>query len=91
MRMNTLIHPINNIEKLSTELKDIRRHKQITQQQLAERCLLSRRTITNAESAHNVGLVEFTRMANALGYELVLRPQKTVVFEELADIFSEDD
>ena len=52
---------------------------------------MSRRTITNAESAHNVGLVEFTRMANALGYELVLRPQKTVVFEELADIFSEDD
>ena len=91
MRMNTLIHPINNIEKLSTELKDIRRYKQITQQQLAERCLWSRRTITNAESAHNVGLVEFTRMANALGYELVLRPQKTVVFEELADIFSEDD
>ena len=43
------------------------------------------------QSAHNVGLVEFTRMANALGYELVLRPQKTVVFEELADIFSEDD
>ncbi len=89
--MNTLNYPINNIEKLSTELKDIRRHKQITQQQLAESCLLSRRTITNAESAHNVGLVEFTRMANALGYELVLRPQKTVVFEELADIFSEDD
>ncbi|TQC95012.1 helix-turn-helix transcriptional regulator [Moraxellaceae bacterium AER2_44_116] len=89
--MNTLIHPINNVEKLSTELKNLRRHKKITQQQLAERCLLSRRTITNAESAHNVGLVEFTRMANALGYELVLRPQKTVVFEELADIFLEDD
>ncbi|TQC94565.1 helix-turn-helix transcriptional regulator [Moraxellaceae bacterium AER2_44_116] len=89
--MNTLIHPINNVEKLSTELKGLRRHKKITQQQLAERCLLSRRTITNAESAHNVGLVEFTRMANALGYELVLRPQKAVVFEELADIFFEDD
>ena len=35
--------------------------------------------------------LKFTRMAKAMGYELVLRPQKTVVFEELADIFPFED
>lgn len=85
------ITPINNVEQLAVELRAIRRQLKLTQQALAERSLLSRRTITNAEMGHSVGLFEFTRMANAMGYELVLRPQKTVVFEELADIFPFED
>lgn len=85
------ITPINNVEQLAVELKAIRRQLKLSQQALAERSLLSRRTITNAETGHSVGLFEFTRMANAMGYELVLRPQKTVVFEELADIFPFED
>mgnify|MGYP000932332037 FL=1 len=84
-------YPITNIEQLALSLKTIRRELKLSQQMLAERTLLSRRTITNAETAHNVGLVEFCRMANALGYELVLRPKQTVVFEELADVFAEDE
>lgn len=91
MRMKILINPISNLEKLATELKEKRRLLNLSQSQLAERCSLSRRTITNAETAHNVGLAEFCRMANALGYDLVLRPKQTVVFEELADVFAEDD
>jgi transcriptional regulator with XRE-family HTH domain len=89
--MKALITPINNLESLATELKATRRFLKISQSELAERCLLSRRTITNAETAHNVGLAEFCRMANALGYELVLRPQQTVVFEELANVFADED
>lgn len=84
-------YPITNIEQLALSLKTIRRDLKLSQQMLAERTLLSRRTITNAETAHNVGLVEFCRMANALGYDLVLRPKQTVVFEELADVFAEDE
>lgn len=84
-------YPITNIEQLALSLKTIRRDLKLSQQMLAERTLLSRRTITNAETAHNVGLVEFCRMANALGYELVLRPKQTVVFEDLADVFAEDE
>ncbi len=84
-------YTITNIEQLALSLKTIRRDLKLSQQMLAERTLLSRRTITNAETAHNVGLVEFCRMANALGYELVLRPKQTVVFEELADVFAEDE
>ena len=84
-------YPITNIEQLALSLKTIRRELKLSQQMLAERTLLSRRTITNAETAHNVGLMEFCRMANALGYELVLRPKQTVVFEELADVFAEDE
>ncbi len=89
--MKTHISPINNLEKLAVELKTRRRYQKISQSELAERCLLSRRTITNIETAHNVGLEEFCRMANALGYEVVLRPQQTVVFEELATVFSDED
>ena len=84
-------YTITNIEQLALSLKTIRRDLKLSQQMLAERTLLSRRTITNAETAHNVGLMEFCRMANALGYELVLRPKQTVVFEELADVFAEDE
>ncbi len=84
-------YTITNIEQLALSLKTIRRDLKLSQQMLAERTLLSRRTITNAETAHNVGLVEFCRMANALGYELVLRPKQTVVFEDLADVFAEDE
>lgn len=89
--MKTLIDPVNNLEKLALQLKGLRKQKKLTQTELAERSLLSRRTITNAESAHNVGLEEFIRMANALGYELALRPRQAVVFEELADVFPEDE
>ena len=89
--MKILKNPISNLEKLAAELKEKRRLLNLSQGQLAERCSLSRRTITNAETAHNVGLAEFCRMANALGYDLVLRPKQTVVFEELADVFAEDD
>ncbi len=84
-------YTITNIEQLALSLKTIRRDLKLSQQMLAERTLLSRRTITNAETAHNVGLMEFCRMANALGYELVLRPKQTVVFEDLADVFAEDE
>lgn len=90
MSMKTL-NPINNHENLVVELKNLRRFQKVSQTQLAERCLLSRRTITNAETGHNVGLQEFCRMVNVLGYELVLRPKKTVVFEELLDIFKDDE
>ena len=84
-------YPINNLETLALELKTIRRRLKLSQQTLAERTLLSRRTITNAETAHSVGLLEFTRMANALGYDVVLRPKQTVVFEELGDVFVDDE
>jgi hypothetical protein len=30
-------------------------------------------------------------MANALGYDVVLRPKQTVVFEELAEVFADDE
>ena len=46
--------PINNLETLALELKTIRRRLKLSQQALAERTLLSRRTITNAETAHSV-------------------------------------
>lgn len=83
--------PISNLETLALELKTIRRRLKLSQQTLAERTLLSRRTITNAETAHSVGLLEFTRMANALGYNVVLRPKQTVVFEELAEVFADNE
>jgi len=53
--------------------------------------MVARRTITNAEGAENVGVKELCRIASGLGYELVLRPKDTVVFEELSATFKDDE
>ena len=91
MRKNIIDCPITNVERLAAELAKLRRSRKITQQLLSEQADVSRRTITNAEGAQNVGVKELCKMANSLGYELVLRPKDTVVFEELADTFKDDE
>jgi transcriptional regulator with XRE-family HTH domain len=91
MRNNTIEDPISNMERLATELRKLRRGRKVTQQELSSRANVARRTITNAESAENVGVKELSQIANALGYELVLRPKGSVVFEELATIFKDDE
>lgn len=83
--------PINNMERLAVELRDLRRGRKVSQQELSDRAKVARRTITNAEGAANVGVKEFCRIANTLGYELVLRPKDSVVFEELSAIFKDDE
>jgi transcriptional regulator with XRE-family HTH domain len=83
--------PISNVERLAANLRATRRERKLTQEALSERAGLARRTVTNAESAQNVGIKEFCRLANALGYELVLRPMDTVVLEDLPNIFGEDE
>ena len=60
-------------------------------QELSDRAMVARRTITNAEGAENVGVKELCRIASGLGYELVLRPKNTVVFEELSATFKDDE
>lgn len=88
--MNTRKTPITNHEQLAHDLQGLRRDRHLNQTQLAERSGLSRRTITSIENGGNIGLAEFIRLANALGHDVVLRPQRTVVLEELADVFPEE-
>lgn len=88
---NSTVLPITNIERLALELRKQRRAREITQQALSASANVARRTITNAEGAQNVGLKEFCRIVNALGYELALRPKDTVVFEALATVFKDDE
>jgi transcriptional regulator with XRE-family HTH domain len=83
--------PISNVERVAANLRATRRERKLTQHALAERAGLARRTVTNAETAQNVGIKEFCRLANALGYELVLRPMDTVVLEDLPNIFGEEE
>src|SRR5260364_431299 len=83
MRKPLIDDPITNVERVAVELRTLRRARNITQQTLADRAQVARRTLTHAESAQNVGIQEWCHIANALGYELTLRPQNTVVFEEL--------
>jgi transcriptional regulator with XRE-family HTH domain len=83
--------PISNVERVAANLRATRRERKLTQQALAERAGLARRTVTNAENGQNVGIKEFCRLANALGYELVLRPMDTVVLEDLPNIFGEEE
>jgi len=94
MRMKTrksiIALPINNVERLAVELAQLRRARKISQQALSERAAVARRTITNAEGAENVGIKELCKLANSLGYELVLRPKDTVIFEELAATFKDE-
>jgi len=90
-RKQILIHPITNLERLAAELKTLRRGRKISQQTLSDRAEVSRRTITNAEGAENVGVKELCKLVNSLGYELVLRPKDTVIFEELAATFKDDE
>ena len=82
---------ISNSERLAAELRSLRRERRMSQQTLADRAGVSRRTITNAEGGQNVGLHELCRIANALGYDLTLRPKDTVVFEDLSFFFREDE
>ena len=95
MRMKTrkqaVEHPITNLERLAAELRKIRRGRKVSQQELSDRAMVARRTITNAEGAENVGVKELCRIASGLGYELVLRPKNTVVFEELSATFKDDE
>ena len=90
-RKQTIGHPITNVERLAAELRKIRRGRKVSQQELSDRAKVARRTITNAEGAENVGVKELCRIANGLGYELVLRPKDTVVFEELSTTFKDDE
>jgi len=90
-RTQRIDRPITNGERLAVELRKLRRERKVSQQELSDRAKVARRTITNAEGAKNVGVKEFCRLANALGYELVLRPKDTVIFEELATIFKDDE
>lgn len=90
-RKNIINRPITNVERLAVELANLRRGRKISQQSLSERADVSRRTITNAEGAENVGVKELCKLVNSLGYELVLRPKDTVVFEELAATFKDDE
>lgn len=89
-RKNSIAQPITNLERLAVELRKSRRARNMSQQSLAEYANVARRTITNAEAGKNIGLKELCQIANALGYELTLRPKDTVVFEELSTIFKED-
>src|SRR5260364_409695 len=89
MRKPLIDDPITNVERVAVELRTLRRARNITQQTLADRAQVARRTLTDAESAQNVGIQEWCRIANALGYELTLRPQNTGVFEKLPDGFKE--
>jgi len=90
-RKKIIDRPITNVERLAGELKSIRRERKLSQQSLSERAAVSRRTITNAEGAENVGVKELCKLVNSLGYELVMRPKDTVVFEELASTFKDDE
>ncbi|MEA3123136.1 MAG: hypothetical protein QOD67_155, partial [Caballeronia sp.] len=64
---------ISNFERVAAELRSLRRERRMSQQMLADRAGVSRRTITNAEGGQNVGLHELCRIANALGNDLTLR------------------
>lgn len=90
-RKKLIDHPITNVERLATELRNLRCGRKVSQQELADRAKVARRTITNAEGAGNVGVKELSRIANTLGYDLVLRPRNTVVFEDLSDTFKDDE
>ena len=95
MRMNvrkkSIESPITNVERLAAELRKLRRGRKVSQEELSDRAKVSRRTITNAEGAENVGVKELCRIVNGLGYELVLRPKDTVLFEELSSTFRDDE
>src|SRR5260364_102325 len=91
MRKPLIDDPITNVERVAVELRTLRRARNITQQTLADRAQVARRTLTHADSAQNVGIQEWCRIANALGYELTLKPQNTVVFEELPDVLKEEE
>jgi transcriptional regulator with XRE-family HTH domain len=91
MRKKSANPPISNAERLAGSLRATRRERKLTQQALADRAGIARRTVTNAEHAGNVGIRELCRLVNALGYEVVLRPMDTVIHEDLDDIFRDDE
>jgi transcriptional regulator with XRE-family HTH domain len=91
LRKHISDYPIGNVERLASGLRATRRERKLSQQTLAERAGVARRTITNAEGAENIGIKELCRIVNALGYEVVIRPMDTVVFEELSTIFKDDE
>ena len=91
MRKKAANPPISNAERLAQSLRATRRERKLTQQTLADRAGVARRTVTNAEQAGNVGIRELCRLVNALGYEVVLRPMDAVILEDLNHIFRDEE
>ncbi|WP_091998218.1 helix-turn-helix domain-containing protein [Paraburkholderia lycopersici] len=91
MRKKPANQPISNVERLAESLRAKRRERKLTQQAVADKAGVARRTVTNAEHAENVGIRELCRLVNALGYEVVIRPMDTVILEDLNDIFRDEE
>lgn len=73
-------------KELGEELKNLRKSKKITSEQMAKDLHISRATISNFENGGTVdiGLKKALQIADYLGYELVLKEKsKFPTFEEL--------
>lgn len=89
MRNKLKFIPVTNLGELAGDLRKLRKEKNLSTAEVEKAAEVSRRTIVNAEAGKNVGIREFSRMLDAMGYELVIRPKKTVVFEELEERYKQ--
>jgi len=82
--------PISNSAIIGAELRKERKMRKMTQEALGQKANVERRAVILAEAGKNVNFHEFIRMANSLGLDVVLRPMKSISFEEATDYFKEE-
>lgn len=82
--------PITSAAIIGAELRGDRKMRKMTQEALGQKANVDRRLVIAAEAGRNVGFHEFIRMANSLGLDVVLRPMRSLSFEEAADYFKDE-
>jgi len=79
------------MKSLGRTLRDRRKSRGLTQQQVAERARLPRSEISEMENNKYTGsITRVERVADSLGLQLELTVKRRPVLEELEDFFNED-
>lgn len=70
----------------------MRQHRGLTQQELAARAGVPRRKVIEVEQGSpRVAIETYARVVDAVGGELAVAPARRPTFEELKDVFPDED
>ncbi|HKT27983.1 helix-turn-helix domain-containing protein [Dyella sp.] len=80
------------LTRLGQAIRSMRQHRGLTQQALAARAGVPRRKVIEGEQGSpRVAIETYARVVDAVGGELAVAPARRPTFEELKDIFPDED
>lgn len=80
------------LTRLGQAIRSMRQHRGLTQQELAARAGVPRRKVIEVEQGSpRVAIETYARVVDAVGGELAVAPARRPTFEELKDVFPDED